>query len=279
MTLATAQTASRPDSHPGSRPAASAGSLAPLLADLSRIALLTREQETDLGRRVQAGDPAAREAFALANLPLVIQIARQYQDRGLPLADLIQDGVPGLLRAIEGFNPAAGTRFSTYASYWIRQSIERAIVNTARPIRLPVYLYSLLGRNDQEILDRVTISVPGMRGKRARARRIVRVRQAEGLIAAQWCGLGDAGRAIASTGTPDQIAMDREERRRLRAAVDDLSDPRCRQIIRDRFGLDGGEPRTLADIGREMGLVRERIRQLEQAALAELRERLGQCGD
>jgi RNA polymerase sigma factor (sigma-70 family) len=286
-TLATAQTASRPDSRPGSRPgsrpAASAGPLAPLLADLSRITLLTREQETELGRRVQAGDPAAREAFAVANLPLVIRIARLYQDRGLPLADLIQEGVPGLLRAVDGFNPEAGTRFSTYASYWIRQSIERAIVNTARPIRLPVHLYSLLGRNDQEILDCAPGTLTGTRGERARARRIARVRQAEGLIAAQWCGLGDAGRAIASTGTPDQIAMDREERReerrRLRAAVDGLSDPRCRQIIRARFGLDGGKPRTLEAIGREIGLVKERVRQLEQAALAELRERLGQCRD
>jgi RNA polymerase primary sigma factor len=252
------------------------------LSEISRIPLLTREEEQALARRVRAGDEAAKQRMIEANLRLVVQIARRYLNRGLPLPDLIEEGNLGLLRAVEKFEPDRGTRFSTYATWWIRQAVTRALANQARTIRLPVHVELLLTRDARE-QRRLTQALgrPPTTEEMAKAldtsereiAELEEVRQHPVSLDAPAGGestatLGDliADRAAA----PETFAELFRDRADLVSVLDDLA-ANERTVLRRRFGLEDNEPETLEAIGQRLGLSRERVRQLEGAGLRKLR--------
>jgi RNA polymerase sigma factor (sigma-70 family) len=260
----------------------SRANLAVYLKEISRIALLTREEEGELARRIRAGDDAAKQRLVEANLRLVVQVARRYLNRGLPLSDLIEEGNIGLLRAVDKFDPARGVRFSTYAVWWIRQAVARALANQARTIRLPVHVELLLGRYKREH-ERLTQTL-------GRAPTAAEMAGALGTSEDQVNELAelrlppisldapvadDARRlvdTIADESADPAAALTRlfQARADLAAVLDDLA-PNERTVLRRRFGLDGDEPETLEAIGRRLDYSRERIRQLEASGLRTLR--------
>jgi RNA polymerase primary sigma factor len=256
------------------------------LQEISRTPLLTPAQERQLTARVRDGDAQARDHLVRANLRLVVCIARRYAGRGLGLPDLIAEGNLGLLRAVEAFDPSVEIPFGAYASYWIHQAIRRALVNTARAIRLPAYLEQLLaewrraatrlrkelGREPTE--DEVAAQLRLPRRRLALVKRAVRIDQ----------GLPQTGRATGATVLEDLLADEanrgpdaglvlQEEVRRVLGQLERLQ-PRQATVLRLRFGLGGEGPLTLQRVGERLGLTRERVRQLERDALCELAERL-----
>jgi RNA polymerase sigma factor (sigma-70 family) len=252
------------------------------LSEIARIPLLTREEEQAVARRVRAGDEAAKQRMIEANLRLVVQIARRYLNRGLPLPDLIEEGNLGLLRAVEKFEPERGTRFSTYATWWIRQAVTRALANQARTIRLPVHVELLLARYARE-QRRLTQALgrPPTTEEMAKAldtsereiAELEEIRQHPVSLDApagsqSAATLGDliANRAA----VPETFAELFRDRVDLVSVLDDLA-PNERTVLRRRFGLEGDEPETLEAIGQRLGLSRERIRQLEGGGLRKLR--------
>jgi len=260
----------------------SRANLSVYLSEISRIPLLTREEEQALARRVRAGDEAAKQRMIEANLRLVVQIARRYLNRGLPLPDLIEEGNLGLLRAVEKFEPDRGTRFSTYATWWIRQAVTRALANQARTIRLPVHVELLLTRYARE-QRRLTQALgrPPTTEEMAKAldtsereiSELEEVRQHPVSLDAPAGGestatLGDliADRAAA----PETFAELFRDRADLVSVLDDLA-ANERTVLRRRFGLEDHEPETLEAIGQRLELSRERVRQLESAGLRKLR--------
>jgi RNA polymerase sigma factor (sigma-70 family) len=260
----------------------SRANLSVYLSEISRIPLLTRDEEQALARRVHSGDEAAKQRMIEANLRLVVQIARRYLNRGLPLPDLIEEGNLGLLRAVEKFEPGRGTRFSTYATWWIRQAVTRALANQARTIRLPVHVEMLLTRYARE-QRRLTQALgrPPTTEEMAKAldtseREIAEleaVRQHPVSLDAPAGGesaatLGDliADRAAA----PETLAELFRDRADLVSVFDDLA-ANERTVLRRRFGLDGDDPETLETIGQRLGLSRERVRQLEGSGLRKIR--------
>jgi RNA polymerase primary sigma factor len=258
------------------------------LKEIGRIPLLTREQEGELGRGVRAGDAGAKARLTEANLRLVVQIARRYLNRGLPLPDLIEEGNIGLLRAVEKFDADRGTRFSTYASWWIRQAIVRALANQARTIRLPVHVGLLLARykREQQRLTQELERAPTM--EEVAAAMGTTVDQLEELeeIRQQPVSLetpiGDGGRvsdliADPSADPRDALVSLFRERADLVSVLDDLA-ANERTVLRRRFGLEDDPPEKLEAIGQRLGLTRERIRQIEAAGLRKLRALLGARG-
>jgi RNA polymerase primary sigma factor len=252
------------------------------LRDINETTLLTAEQERRLAEAVGRGDAAARDHMVRANLRLVVNIARGYANRGLPLPDLIEEGNLGLLRAVEGFDPTIGTRFSTYASYWIKQSIKRALINSGKTIRIPAYMVELLSKwrraaaRLSESLRRtpteeeIARSLGLARKKLPIIKKAIHIHlqppqteQGEG----GW-SLGDVIRDE-NTRCPAQILLDEDTLRHVMERVGQLDD-RAATIIRLRFGLGGGEPMTLKEIGGVLGLTRERVRQIEAETLARL---------
>jgi RNA polymerase sigma factor (sigma-70 family) len=260
----------------------SRANLAVYLTEIARVPLLSREAEAELARRVRAGDEAARQRMIEANLRLVVQIARRYLNRGLPLGDLIEEGNLGLIRAVEKFEPERGTRFSTYATWWIRQAVVRALANQARTIRLPVHVELLLGRYARE-QQRLTQAL-------GRAPSTAELAKALGTTEAEVMELeelrqhpvsldapaGEATRPLADAvvdPTADPTAGLRallERRSDLVTVLDDLA-PNERTVLRRRFGLEGDPPETLESIGTRLGYSRERIRQIEGTGLRKLR--------
>ena len=254
------------------------------LREISRIPLLSREDELALAKRVAEGDKDAERRMVEANLRLVVMIARRYNHRGLPLADLIEEGNLGLLRAVQKFQWQRGTRFSTYATWWIRQAVVRALANQARLIRLPVHVEALLGRY-RRAKDQLTQELGRAPTLEELATRLGEpLDHLEGLEAAAAAPLsletpvGDRGSVLEDvvpdrTPAPPAVGDLLRAQADLREMLDGLPDAE-RRVIVQRFGLDGQPPLTLEAIGQQVNLTRERIRQIEAAALRKLRARL-----
>jgi RNA polymerase sigma factor (sigma-70 family) len=257
------------------------------LSEIRQIPLLTREQEVELAKQVAAGNEAAKKRMVESNLRLVVMLARRYQNRGLPLGDLIAEGNIGLIRAVEKFRWDRGTRFSTYATWWIRQAIQRALANQARLIRLPVHVEAQLGKYRR---TRERLAQEG-----GRPPEMAEVAAALGLTVKDLEALEEASKMPLSLEMPvggegegvqlKDVVPDRDQtgavaiagllRRQesLRELLDDLP-PKERTILVDRFGLGSEAPMTLESIGQRMGVTRERVRQIEASALQKLRRRL-----
>ncbi|QDU91478.1 RNA polymerase sigma factor SigA [Pirellulimonas nuda] len=252
------------------------------LREINETALLTAADERELATKIGEGDIHARDRMVRANLRLVVNIARGYAGKGLGLQDLIEEGNLGLLRAVEGFDPAMGTRFSTYASYWIKQSIKRALINTGKTIRIPAYMVELLSKWRRatarltEELDRSPTPeeiarVLGLPKKKLpiikKAIKIYNATPQTDQADSGWT-LGDM---VMDEGqlSPDEAMLESDSMTHALAMLDDM-DEREATILRLRFGLTGGEPKTLKEIGLELGLTRERVRQIETEALGKM---------
>ncbi len=258
------------------------------LQDINDTALLSAEEERELAQRVSEGDPIAREHMVKANLRLVVNIARGYLGKGLGLEDLIEEGNLGLLRAVEGFDGTMATRFSTYASYWIKQSIRRAVMNNGKPIRLPAYMVSLLSK-----WRRATIVLAEKLGRpptpeevgralklsKKKLNIVTKAIRANNLTPHPDGGSED-GYYIDDVLTderckaPDDLLIEADDLERTLQRIDMLDD-REATVIRMRFGLEPFLPMTLREVGENLGLTRERVRQLENQALLKLAIALG----
>jgi RNA polymerase primary sigma factor len=254
------------------------------LREINETALLNADEEKQLAHRIEAGDGEARDRMVRANLRLVVNIARSYTGKGLALQDLIEEGNLGLLRAVEGFDPNMNTRFSTYASYWIKQSIKRALVNTAKTIRIPAYMVELLAKwrratsKLQDELGRpptheeVARSLDLPKKKLGIIKKAIRVYNA-----APQTEQADGGWSLdemlmdANTKTPDCEMVEADDLHHVKDLLDKM-DKREATVLRMRFGLDDEEPKTLKEIGECLGLTRERVRQIESEALSKLSE-------
>ena len=268
---------------PRRKPATSAvqNPLETYLRDINETSLLTAADEKRLAEAIARGDALARDHMVRANLRLVVNIARGYANRGLPLPDLIEEGNLGLLRAVEGFDPTIGTRFSTYASYWIKQSIKRALINSGKTIRIPAYMVELLSkwrRASARLLDalgrtptpeEVARMLGLARKKLPIIKKAIHVHQAVPQTEqAEGWSLGELIRDE-NAKCPAEVLLDSDTLRHVLRRIDQL-DPRAATIIKLRFGLGGGEPMTLKEIGGVLGLTRERVRQIEAETLASL---------
>jgi len=267
-------------------PAAEAGlttdSLSLYVRQVGRGPLLTREEERELARRKDAGDEEAKRELIESNLRLVISIARHYARAGMPLPDLIQEGNLGLIRAVEKFDYRMGYKLSTYATWWIRQAVSRAIADQGRTIRLPIHVADQVRRVTRvrlELAQRLTRDPTTEELAAGSGLPEARVEELLGLIADPVSletpvGEGDSlyGELIEDTKSerPDEeITLDLR-RRELQRALKVLT-PRLRNVLELRFGLTGSEPKTLDEVGRILGITRERVRQLQVQALNELR--------
>jgi RNA polymerase primary sigma factor len=259
------------------------------LREINETALLSAQEEKDLSRAISRGDNAARDRMVRANLRLVVNIARGYTGKGLPLPDLIEEGNLGLLRAVEGFDPEMGTRFSTYASYWIKQSIKRSLVNSAKTIRIPAYMVELLTkwrRANAKLQDELgrtptpeeigrELDLP--RKKLKIVKKAIQLYNATPQSAQDDSGwsLGDIVPDERSKGPEDEL-VENDNLKHVYRMLEEM-DEREATILRMRFGLADGEPKTLKEIGEALGLTRERVRQIEGEALTRLNR--GLIGD
>jgi len=255
------------------------------LAEIGRAGLLNADEEKMLARRVQKGDPRARARMIESNLRLVVKIARRYLNRGLPLLDLVEEGNLGLIRAVEKFDPERGFRFSTYSTWWIRQSVERALMNQVKTIRLPIHVSKELNtylRAQRELgqkLDRdpsaediaalLERPLEDVRRVLELAERVtcteISVLEPE---RAPWESYEDAGFE-----DPWQLLQDDRLSAHVQRWLDELPEKSLDVVCR-RFGLRGHDTTTLEEVGRTIGLTRERVRQIQMDALKSLRGRL-----
>ena len=252
------------------------------LREINEVALLTADDEKMLARAIALGDKAARERMVRANLRLVVNIARGYVGKGLALQDLIEEGNIGLLRAVQGFDPNVGTRFSTYASYWIKQSIKRALVNTAKPIRIPAYMMELLckwRRAAADLQDKhgrpataeeiaVVLELP--KKKLAIVKKAIKVYNLVPQTDQPENGWSLGEMLMDERNRPPDVEMVEADDLKLVMHRLDHMDKREATVLRMRFGLNDATPKTLKEIGESLGLTRERVRQIENEALGKL---------
>lgn len=253
------------------------------LKEIGRIPLLTFEQEIDLAKRVEKGEAAAKKKLINSNLRLVVSIAKKYIGRGLTLLDLIQEGNQGLIRAVEKYDWRRGYKFSTYATWWIRQSVTRAIADQARTIRIPVHMVENINRflrSQRKLMQELgreptpeeVAKVLGIEPDKALE--IIKISQNPASLEAPVGDEEDSrlGDFISDSSAP--TLFDSASRELLKEQVDQvlgtLSD-RERRVLKERFGLDDGRPKTLEEVGRMFQVTRERIRQIEAKALRKLR--------
>ena len=252
------------------------------LREINETNLLTAQDERDLARAIALGDVRARDRMVRANLRLVVNIARGYTSKGLGLQDLIEEGNLGLMRAVEGFDPDMGTRFSTYASYWIKQSIKRALINSAKTIRIPAYMVELLSkwrRATNRLVDELGRNptpeeVARLLGLPKRKLPIIK-KAIQIYNASPQSDQSESGWSLGEMvvdermRTPDDEMLETDVLKSVMKMLDDL-EPREAMVLQMRFGLGTLEPHTLKEIGEQLGLTRERVRQIETEALRKL---------
>jgi len=253
------------------------------LRDIRRSQLLTFEEEQELGRRIKEGDDAARQQMIESNLRLVVSIGKRYINRGLPFSDIIEEGNLGLMRAVEKFDHTKGFKLSTYASWWIRQSIERAIINQSKVIRLPVHVVERINQYFkvvEQLLHKHGEDPSTEMVAEALGKTVAEVESLQGLLQSTYSLDSPVGdQEVTPMGalledhkgiSPSASAEGIIRRERIIQWLTILRDKE-RQVIVYRFGLEGEEPKTLEQIGNIFGLTRERVRQIEAAALVKLR--------
>jgi RNA polymerase primary sigma factor len=257
------------------------------LREIGKIPLLNAEEELALAQRVVAGEKKAKDKMAEANMRLVVSIAKRYSGRGLDFLDLIQEGNTGLLRAVEKFDPDKGFKFSTYATWWIRQAITRAIADQARVIRIPVHMVETINkllrtqrRMTQELNREPSIEelAKELEMEPEKVEYVIKIKQD---IQSLDAGVGRDGEDEDSvlqdfiedeeSATPEESATTQLLKEQVQSVLSTLSD-REQKIVRMRFGLDNGKSHTLEEVGQEFAVTRERIRQIEAKALAKLRK-------
>ena len=255
------------------------------LREIGRVPMITHEREIELAKRIEMGDRDAMKQFILANLRLVVSIAKRYVGRGLTLLDLIQEGNIGLIRAVQRYDWRRGHRFSTHATWWIRQAISRAVADKGRTIRLPVYVNTALNRirrerqrllqelgrepTEQELADATGLD----------PLRMVELQSAPGAPVSLELPVGEdeeqeLGDVLADTesATPEDIATTQTLKDEVQRVLESVLTPRERLVLQLRFGLGNGQAHPLEQVGRELGITRERVRQIEAGALAKLRQ-------
>jgi RNA polymerase primary sigma factor len=258
------------------------------LREIAREKLLTPAQEVELAARIKRGDKAARERMITANLRLVVKLATDYANLGLPLLDLVSEGNIGLMKAVERFDPEKGGKLSTYAAWWIKQSIKRALANQSKTIRVPVHQVEKIAKI-RRLNERLTLEL-------GRDPTDEELAEEVGLSAAQITALKSSGIQPTSLDAPvgkddgdtlfgDMISdenaedpLEQLEEKDARASLGGILKvltPREREIMKLRYGLGGGRQKTLEDIGEKFGITRERIRQIQVGALKKLRKEMG----
>jgi RNA polymerase primary sigma factor len=260
---------------------ATTDSLQLFLNEAGRYPLLTAAEEVELSKRVERGDLEAKDRMINSNLRLVVSIAKKYQGHGLSLLDLIQEGVIGLIRAVEKFDWRRGYKFSTYATWWIRQAVQRGVANKSRTIRIPVHiadreqrigraereLHAKLGRvpTDEEIAQASKVSLKHLKEVRSAARAVTSLDKPLGDD--NDASIGDlVAHAVDQVETEVNVSLTEET---LHRALGEIPD-RERDVLSLRYGLTGDDPKSLEEIGRRLGLTRERVRQIESQALERL---------
>jgi RNA polymerase primary sigma factor len=260
-------------------------SLQLFLNEAGRYPLLSASEEVELAKRIERGDKSAKDKMVNSNLRLVVSIAKKYQGHGLTLLDLIQEGIIGLIRAVEKFDWRRGYKFSTYATWWIRQAVQRGVANKSRTIRIPVHIVEREQKiaraerelvlqlermpTDEEVAAKAKLNLKHVRDTRAAARTVASLDKAVGDDSDT--SFGDlVAQAASDVAEEVQVALDEGA---LHRAVADLPE-REQEVIRLRYGLDQEmEPHSLEEIGRRLGITRERVRQIETQALSRLAER------